>query len=310
MAERTRKNDAEQARNHAVDIRRERRNLRRQSTELTSPKTNSATKAKELTRFKRYALRHRPGEEITKEHALQIKKIVDHADYSSTNQHLPRNRETLTRFIFESPAEREYTRAYTFATKHGYKRKAMNIGLEVVRRFEPIDKFVAYEWSKVAGDPLVLHRLGTEIAREEERMADSYRINLISIQSGLTKTGRAAEIAAECGNEKLAVDIVTRAARRYDAYGDFHLDHPVLSVVGWHVGHIPAIRWAAAAGDKELATKIYDKVLVAYHDNALVVNPISFAVAHAFRDTLQKQIMGKILENRRAGARRRPSRAR
>lgn len=301
MAERTQHNQTVTARSAS----RSRQEYLRQD-EVARRSNIIHTQPKRDRRFKEYLRSHKrlrelePSPTMPKEDAKRIQAILKLAESSSTTAFIPQSPGSLTRFMFQSPAESHYKNARRQAIEHGDARLAKAISVRAAERFESIGKNpVAFEWAKISGDREVLTRIGINAAKEHKNLADSiYMNNLFENRRHMKNCRKAIEYYRDSGFIDLAKRVGVEAAKRYEAYGDLCAQSPISSITGLAFGYVRAIRWARAAGDDELAKRIHDKVVDIYEKN-IIVNPVSLFVAGAMGDHEQTKVIREILENRK-----------
>ncbi|MGD0728646.1 MAG: hypothetical protein ABR981_01055 [Candidatus Micrarchaeaceae archaeon] len=236
---------------------------------------------------------------VPAEQALRIQDFVDRAEKASTVAYIPQLPGGLTKFAFQSQAEIEYKNAIALAVKYGDRLFATKLKIKVAERFEKEKKLeVAFEWSKVSGDPETITRIGMKNINDYEQRA-IFLQSKVFLNRAAMLVSKAVTVALEVGDEKLAKAIVLRAAKRYEEYGDSCENKGILSrIVGFELGHMRAIRWGTKCGNKDYTSKLTDKVIERYrNDNA--VNLLSLVNAVLMMDALQVKIVRAILDNRK-----------
>ena len=201
--------------------------------------------------------------------------------------------------MIPGPAVGVYNVARNRAIEHGDYDSATHVGIRVVERFEFIGNLAsAFKWAKIAGDQGVLYRVGTKTAKWHEWRADSFDNGLFSNELAIGHHRNAVETAAESGNVKLAREMGVRAAERFKRYGDSCVNKPGSRNLGFSLGHVRAVRWLEAIGEKGLAKRARDDVVRLYKANG-AVNTLTLAVAVVIGDRLQTELVGAILASRK-----------
>ncbi len=225
---------------------------------------------------------------LSKKQAGRVNGIIGYAEFLGVGSR-----------ILLSPAERQYQKAKKLLNEYGDRRAAVAVDVRVAERLVAVGRLgAAFERVKLSGDREAIGRLGTKIAKEYKKRADSIVYRFTSSQRVVENCRKGMKVAVESENIGLANDIGMGAAKRFEDYGDSCAHGPVSSVSGLVLGYVRAIRWLKACGDEKRADRVSDKVVDIYERN-IFVNSLSLALVSAIADPEQEKLIRKILENRK-----------
>jgi hypothetical protein len=248
----------------------------------------------------------RAPSKIPKHVMKQIENIVELAESSSTRLYIPQGPGGITKFAFQSPAERHYQRALAKAAQYGDASLVKGITIKVAERFDSINKVdVAFEWARLSKDEDTVRKIGARAALHHQGRAEAFAQDFFGNGRSMDHYRKAITFAVKSKNPHLVKQIGIDAINRYDSYGDKLVGKQ--SFIGLQVGHARAIKWARALGESELADKIHNKVVGRYSEDS-AINPLTRAFAGLMGDEEQVEIIREILDNRRkVGGGRKPA---